>query len=1735
MALLYKYSEGKSNNTESTGRFGTGFLTTHSLSKVVQMEGPIIDEDGAICEFEVTMYRDGKNNEELIEGMKKMEEEKKFWRNKNPRWTKFKYLLKTKRNKESSELGAMNFQNNIILTMLFNQKFKRVTLNYKDINLIYEKIENNRETKVNDVEIISYTLQDIHTKEKKARSYLHSKLYEYSKELSEHYDKERYLLVECALEIDKEQKNIIYDEKSPCLFCSLPLVGSENHILPFILNSNDFEPSTERQEILLDGADIKKDEKRNKEIPTDVGINKYILKRTYILFENIIKYCSDNKFNNLHLLARGLKDVPKVNRYFDKKWYEDNYMLDMRNILLKYPIIYNTQGELCCIKDIFFPIYDVYDDEKYMKTFYYLIKELFINVPRYKESINWSKYLWEKDLEKNRISINKLIAKYNESNHDFEFNNCFIKFIWDYYRKLTINNKILINQENNYVLYDEKEFVQSNDVSEDMINCIEELGHPWRINHLNKNITSIELPIKHDSNYAVNIIKKIIENDKEKSFLLCRYVEKDNDKRENIYHLSKLLFGNKIGEKYIVENFQEDIWKSSDEYIIDKMVQIAEKWRNLNNINITIEDYNKFLNFLLENNNKIFDEIKLLPSINGEFNFLKNLKEEIGINEEIKEAAKKYINLYYDSRILNKGIIINNLNISKYCMDDLFKEINQFLNEKDFSKNKIDLSIILINYIPNLESNHANDEILKKHNDIRYIYSSICKKTLKENLIQTQFNSIWASIDEYIMIHTQKKLQSMEKIDDNFDVNNYIKVLNEYQSYFDFHKYDIIPNSYKRFLNINYAEDYNDIPDDILTAIKNVFNKDLKKQSVLKGLNIKGIAKKSIKDIGEIIEICFEDFKKSHYIFDYISTYELCKTIIKYIPKSSRIKEYQIKLYNLYKLFNKNIGDQIEIDSNENLYHEINEGIIQFINEGISDCKTVKNTKRFTDDIFQLINENTDILNPVKYSIMPNQLGELKKLENLYRDDNIFEELKDVLSDYFNIRKKLIDKRIKEFPTNKILSNENLKTKINNLILENANFDIRKTLGLIPKKECDEKQKQKDLIYIYEKILNKKQKINVKEIELEPSFWNTTNEYCLRKFKEFFYNNKINKKLHLLDIDDNEEEALRILETLYKYIPPELQINGSLKLIPNQYGLLLPYNDISEEKNLNQNFKEMLKKYFNYDISFYLKHKNLKYSINKKLTINEEIIEIINDGFISRFLNTNELKIISNELIKFYPTNKEEDNYVLKFISCYKSLTNKDFREEEINTNNINLWDKAIKALLTDILDLIHSDKTLKKTVERVHLDEDTTIKKLNIFYSLLFKMYPINNIKKDLCYIPNENGIYKKLNNIFINLDIDDEIKEVLSLINEEKSFDHILLHHKVKLDIQHNQKKLEDIICINDKEIKYIYNQIDQKNKNNEINDNFKKACKLLINKWLKDHRDKIELFEFVNGHLVDIYTNILFDKETKKLLDELLIAEPEALIDMIKFQCDPNAPFFFEDSIIEDSVESSFDATRDNSISDNLLFNIGNIGFNNDNDIINNNNVINDNNIINNNNNNNNNINNNYNINHLRNNIQRRRIYPRLVNNNYQYHNYNNYYIDLTRRRYEEGLKKYCLAQALVYEKLLESNIFSEINWINKLTENQEGEVVLLRNGHRYKVKKEVSDFEFKVKTNNQNKEYKIKVKRGDNSRRYYLKYNFNNSEWNLFKNESQSVIFAFVNLKYENQPEILFNKTLKLDEL
>ena len=70
------------------------------------------------------------------------------------------------------------------------------------------------------------------------------------------------------------------------------------------------EQNTEYKEILLYGAEFRIDENKNKETPSNVDINRYILKWSYELFERIIK------------------------KYFNEKIYEENYMKNMIEIYI---------------------------------------------------------------------------------------------------------------------------------------------------------------------------------------------------------------------------------------------------------------------------------------------------------------------------------------------------------------------------------------------------------------------------------------------------------------------------------------------------------------------------------------------------------------------------------------------------------------------------------------------------------------------------------------------------------------------------------------------------------------------------------------------------------------------------------------------------------------------------------------------------------------------------------------------------------------------------------------------------------------------------------------------------------------------------------------------------------------------------------------------------------------------------------------------------------------------------------------------------------------------------------------------------------------------------------------------------------------------------------------------------------------------------------------------------------
>ena len=316
----------------------------------------------------------------------------------------------------------------------------------------------------------------------------------------------------------------------------------------------------------------------------------------------------------------------------------------------------------------------------------------------------------------------------------------------------------------------------------------------------------------------------------------------------------------------------------------------------------------------------------------------------------------------------------------------------------------------------------------------------------------------------------------------------------------------------------------------------------------------------------------------------------------------------------------------------------------------------------------------------------------------------------------------------------------------------------------------------------------------------------------------------------------------------------------------------------------------MLKKHISYDISDFLIHKKLKLTTPNKFSINEDIIKIIKNSFKEKNDKNNiysdeyinEINVEkAKELIKFYPKNEKEneENIVKKFIKCYKKISGEKIDEEEIDTINISLWEKTIEILCIELLKIIDKDQKISESLIRMNINqEDELIKNLNLFYSILFKYVKDNKALDLYNFIPNEKKVYKKLNNVFCNKDIDKEIRLILTYLNEYNIFDDILIYYKIKLGIKHQQKSLEDIALEVDKEIKKKFTKIDNlieiQKKEVKIDENFKIACNQLIRKWFVKHKDKKNLFDFVHSHISDISIKILYDKKFKDIIEEIFI---------------------------------------------------------------------------------------------------------------------------------------------------------------------------------------------------------------------------------------------------------------------
>lgn len=127
--------------TKRTGRFGTGFLTTHLLSRVIQVKGVLETKSKDFYSFEFPLDREGKTTTQLIP---KIENAWTEFHNSaeqindtydiNNFNTSFSYRLDTAEQKEIARIGVEEFIKLIPFVLAFIPKIQRVDVIYNTSN-----------------------------------------------------------------------------------------------------------------------------------------------------------------------------------------------------------------------------------------------------------------------------------------------------------------------------------------------------------------------------------------------------------------------------------------------------------------------------------------------------------------------------------------------------------------------------------------------------------------------------------------------------------------------------------------------------------------------------------------------------------------------------------------------------------------------------------------------------------------------------------------------------------------------------------------------------------------------------------------------------------------------------------------------------------------------------------------------------------------------------------------------------------------------------------------------------------------------------------------------------------------------------------------------------------------------------------------------------------------------------------------------------------------------------------------------------------------------------------------------------------------------------------------------------------------------------------------------------------------------------------------------------------------
>ncbi|WP_286141170.1 hypothetical protein [Duncaniella freteri] len=696
--LVQQVSSKDSQNLEGqTGKFGTGFICTHLLSDIIDVEG-IVSYMGVHRRFDISLDRSGYRSEDLLPRIASTLEELRHIETTYPIVdnyeasrteqsfnTVFTYHLTTEEKQKSAIAGLEDLINTLPITLVTqSEKIKQVRvinrINGTDVVYTCNSEDLDENVRLSKVVIDKIT-----------KTYL------------------SYITDDVALTTEVILNNGMYeivkrDNKQPVLYRDFPLIGSEKFYFPYTLNGFEFNPTERRNGLLLNSADH----------PSCISNRQIVDKAINAVFkfnEWLISHSATNRY--LLASSRIPESSEKYSEDVAAPWIK-NLQLRWRKQLLDEQLV-ETDAGVDILRNLSVPAFSTTATKEINEKFFSLLHGKYIGrgvLPKFEhlhgwlevvrpEYDNWgSKLKYEKDDFLTDLSalqnLSALCVKINKiESETLEWLNNVFKFLVDQNLLIDFDKYAIIpNQKGEFKLLKDlksdhssriPEILKSiyNSVNQDNATVQDILmdasvdatvfGNTLQPFSLKEMIEVLNAYVKqgtniHKNNTCVDV-KSVVAHS-----LLSLYPNVDDvaylKKRRNIYEFCKAY--RNMSEYNMVNITETDLWKEADNYWFNNSYSAI-------NTNVptmastffvvakseeeTLAWLNTYLQFYRDNSHgDLIKEQVVFPNQQKCFKKLSELRYDCSIPEEFKDLANRAYNSnspvdVYRHQLLHRAIL----------------------------------------------------------------------------------------------------------------------------------------------------------------------------------------------------------------------------------------------------------------------------------------------------------------------------------------------------------------------------------------------------------------------------------------------------------------------------------------------------------------------------------------------------------------------------------------------------------------------------------------------------------------------------------------------------------------------------------------------------------------------------------------------------------------------------------------------------------------------------------------------------------------------------------------------------------------------------------------------------------------------------------------------------------------------------------------------------------------------